>query len=353
MIDPRARLVQDCQRGPITLVLGAGCVFESGVPLWPELASLAYERVTGERAPWDRHDAELAEAKQLLAAHGYPAEMLRRLSLDKPASTPLGLQIVLERVHDAVAAGLGSTASRDLVNEKFAEHLRAIIYRGINHRNNTTFLALVAALRADYERGGGRIRRVITFNVDDLVETYLNDDGEPPVVWSISRASGHLRRAEGERPAPIPIYHCHGFLPRHPHREIEEARDWLVFTDAQYWRTVAEPHSFPNRVLANALHDSRCVFIGLSMTDVNLMRWLGVRFNEIVNDKEAQYLQTVGANLGDARRAQRRALERHYWIKRPSVDDLIEPHMAARGILPVHLDAWGAPFTALMQECFG
>src|SRR5215468_3452489 len=50
-----------------------------------------------------------------------------------------------------------------------------------------------------------------------------------------------------------------------------------VFTDSQYWSTSATTTSFANRVMASALSEGQCVFIGLSMTDINLLRWLALR----------------------------------------------------------------------------
>ena len=87
----------------------------------------------------------------------------------------------------------------------------------------------------------------------------------------------------------MPIYHIHGYLPR-VRKSGRDAPDTLVFTDRQYWDSVASPASFANRVMANALHDSHCVFVGLSMTDVNLMRWLGTHASEVRNDKRSEFV---------------------------------------------------------------
>ena len=67
----------------------------------------------------------------------------------------------------------------------------------------------------------------------------------------------------------------HGYLPQRASAPWHEpAPDALVFTDAQYWASSASPHSYANRVMATALHDSHCVFVGTSMSDVNVLRWL-------------------------------------------------------------------------------
>jgi hypothetical protein len=148
------------------------------------------------------------------------------------------------------------------------------------------------------------------------------------------------------------VYHVHGFLPRDgAARRWRDAPDTLVFTDAEYWATAASPLTFANRVMAQALHDSSCVFVGVSMTDVNLMRWLGVRYNAIKDDIAAQ-----GLHSGNASRARsREALLRHFWIRRDESDPtgLISDLLLARGIRSVSLEAWGAPFEKLLLGCFG
>ncbi len=57
----------------------------------------------------------------------------------------------------------------------------------------------------------------------------------------------------------------------------------LVFTDQQYWRAVGNPGDFASRVFAQALGGT-CVFIGVSMTDMNLMRWLVQHTIEVKRD---------------------------------------------------------------------
>ena len=56
-----------------------------------------------------------------------------------------------------------------------------------------------------------------------------------------------------------------------------------MFTDEQYWRAVGSPGRFASRVFAEAL-SGRCVFIGLSMTDLNIIRWLALDAIERTDD---------------------------------------------------------------------
>ena len=123
----------------------------------------------------------------------------------------------------------------------------------------------------------------------------------------------------------IPIYHIHGFLPSgllRMNSESEHYEHMMVFTDSQYWSTSTSGFSFANRVMATALLEGRCVFIGLSMTDINLLRWLALRslerdrdFSETVRHetrifvKPARVKQIIDPHF-----------HRHFWI-RPRSDD--------------------------------
>lgn len=131
----------------------------------------------------------------------------------------------------------------------------------------------------------------------------------------------------------------------------------LVFTDADYWRSVAFPSSFMNLTMGMALHDSHCVFIGLSMTDINILRWLANRFNEICSDERVRrlnygHIESIVSNSP----AVRWRLNWHYWIRprnNPSVRFLSEFH-ATRGVSSVEIDSWSdSSFQKLFEECFG
>ena len=175
------------------------------------------------------------------------------------------------------------------------------------------------------------------------------------MVWSIVRASHHPFRGDVPkgRPPPIPIYHVHGFLPERAGGYME-APDTLVFTDAQFWECTANPMSFANRVMATALHDSNCIFVGLSMRDVNLMRWLGVRYNEVMEDKHEQH-----RHLGvprDPAKAAARALDRHFWIhaENDDADGLVARMLVRRGVRSVRIPSWDSPDCGeIIRRCFG
>jgi hypothetical protein len=331
--------------------LGAGVSKSRGVPEWRELTRLLWMEVHGRASvpAWLRDEGDALERVRSWASAHEGAEFARRLCLGMPH--PLADQMAIELLERATPAGL-----------PFAERLRSALYRRTARpvAPGETLGVLARLFAADQAATLRRIQRVITFNADDHLENEANRGHHPrrdPVLWPIARESGHPRasRGAGGKP-PIPVYHVHGFLPRAgAARRWLDAPDTLVFTDAEYWATVASPLSFANRVVAQALHDSTCIFVGLSMSDVNLIRWLGVRYNAICDDKLSQ--AAIVRPRRDTRTTQSRtraALARHFWIRTNAADPegLVTQLLEERGVASVPIEAWGAPFEALVKRCF-
>lgn len=348
------RLKSAIMKRPVTLVLGAGVSKARGAPGWRVLTRKLWQTAFGGEAPiWlGEHATALERIKEWVRANE-GAELAERLCVAQPH--PLAHQMALE----LAALRIGTMPAR---RRRFVEILRTELYpESAAGKRRDTLSILARLLTSEQQRDAPRIVRVLTFNADDHLETEANGAHHPkrdPVLWPISRESSHVRTGAGAcgRP-PLPVYHLHGFLPRASARMIwQQAADTLVFTDAQYWATVASPLSFANRIFAHALHDSACIFIGLSMHDVNILRWLGMRYNAIKNDKASQRA-ALGLRQDEKakRRSLRDALDRHFWI-RPDRDDrdrLISELLRERGVMSVPIERWGPPFAALLTACFG
>jgi hypothetical protein len=106
--------------------------------------------------------------------------------------------------------------------------------------------------------------------------------------------------------------------------------------------------------MAQALHDSSCIFVGLSMNDVNLIRWLGTRYNAICEDVHSQRALSGEIDADEVRDRARAALLRHFWIRKGDADPhgLVTELLLERGVRSVALEDWGAPFAALLASCF-
>ncbi|HSO05784.1 MAG TPA: SIR2 family protein [Pelomicrobium sp.] len=321
----RRRLIEAARCGQTTLVLGAGVSRPYGVPGWEELG----------RRVWD------------LAFPGQPSPWAAQ-----PEQSPRLLPQFLPIVFEMAEAALGP--------ERFSRMLREGLYgearapeAGDFARADSSLAVVAQVLVREAERRRRRIARVVTFNADDLVErATASVAGGPAPVRRIAQAgqSPLTHCAGGE----IPVYHLHGYLPRDPGPASYE--HMLVFTDRQYWSSTMNAMSLANLTMGAALHDSHCIFVGLSMTDINVLRWLALRHVAVESD-EARRPRAGDADEDDGMaEAIHRGLTQHFWV-RPRADDptgFMTRFLAVRGVIGVDIGPWEGPsFAKLMDECFG
>lgn len=326
----RRELLEDVQKGGVTLVVGAGISMPRGVPSWPELVRWACKRV------------------------GYQPRSVGWLANDTlPIPNSLSLQIALEEVeHHLRSKHKRSENAVVVARREFAKLIAEGLYQSVSGPADDSLAILAEAIRVDQSSSHQRIRRIISFNADDMLEEAANEGHHglrDPVVWPIARAHHHPRRDAGANGCtPIPIYHVHGYLPRSQRRG---ASDSLVFTDAQYWESAAEPFSIANRVFSTALHDSHCLFVGLSMTDYNINRWLGLHAHDVQSAKidEVNWYGRSGKGL---RRSIPASLRRHYWLRTDGDNQLMDQHMLRRGVVPVKVHDWTDDFRKLIASAF-
>jgi hypothetical protein len=330
---PRERLIASSHRGGVTLVIGAGVSLSRGLPNWEELAEKLWRAAFGRRrSPWQTADES-----------------------HSPRHVPQFLPIIFE------------LAYRQLGERKFIEALQKHLYAGARYpskdrkfkQSDETLAVLGRLLVQEYRRAGRRrIDAVITFNVDDLIEQAVavmsgveNPSFDKELVRVVARPTHSFLGGPARR--PIPLYHVHGFVPsNHMVRHGLHFDHMLVFTDTQYWATSGATATFANRILSSALGEGRCVFIGLSMTDINILRWLALR--AIERDRDGQ-------QAGEGKEAERQArfldlgFRRHFWVRPASNDPtgFVTEFLGLRGVMGVDIESWaGGDFRALMEACF-
>lgn len=250
----RRELISATKAGGITLVIGAGVSMPRGIPDWNTLAKAVWRQAFPDQpSPWSsRH-------------------------VSSPKDIPQFLPIVFELVYQR----LGEPAFLELLKSWLYKDAKfPMLEPRFGGRSNESLAVIARVLVAEQKRTAGRrISSVITLNADDLLEQ------------AVSRAAGFRHRVTSAgiigvvtrsthqllSPSVIPIYHVHGFLPSDRWKANSGHRRMLVFTDLQYWTTSATASSFANRIVSAALSEGRCVFIGVSMKDINLLRWLALR----------------------------------------------------------------------------
>ena len=128
-------------------------------------------------------------------------------------------------------------------------------------------------------------------------------------------------------------------------KDAQAPAESLVFTDEQYWRSVGNLSGFASRVFLSALSD-RCVFIGLSMTDLNIIRWLAINAIERGDDFRAMARGWYG---GEMEHILWRDLSRHYWItEAPKAKEtafgtrVLHQTLERRGVNRIVIPSWSS-----------
>ena len=330
----KERLIAQTKRGGVTLVVGAGISVARGIPNWNELAQAVWKEAFGARkSPW---------AEKSIS--------------HSPMTIPQFLPIVFELVYRKLGEG------------PFMDLLRKHLYAGVTYpdtepgfKKSSETLAVIARLiLQEYKRGSlRRIDSIITLNADDLLEQAVHVvDNMRKMSFFNDIVRVHARSVHsflgGPKRRAIPIYHIHGFLPsKKRDRLYADAFDhMLIFTDTQYWSMSASSMSFANRIMSHALGEGRCLFIGLSMTDINLLRWMGLGSYE----KDRDLIAATKANVSKLQQVTiGKGYERHCWI-RPAKDDpsgFLSEFLQLRGVNSVEIKDWkGEGFQQLMKACF-
>jgi hypothetical protein len=319
----------------VTFVLGAGVSLPYGIPNWTELARRVWiKSFRGRPLPWSGDEAE--GPKQL-----FPIvfELARDMLGERRFASVLRTCLYADAIPVGAARGAGGATSLESVARVLAGEVADPTAR--------------------------RVVRVVTFNADSLLEDAVvaawhaahsprREALRPSPVKRIARPS---QQPEGTLLGRIPVYHLHGFVPLDANaRHSRNYEHTLVFTDSQYWATTTSLLSLPNTIMGTALHDSTCLFVGLLMTDGNILRWLALRALEFATEREERLARARPGSREFVRRDVEDRLRRHFWI-RPAADDpsgLLSDFLAARGVLSVEIPDWSGPgFGKLLSSCFG
>lgn len=131
----------------------------------------------------------------------------------------------------------------------------------------------------------------------------------------------------------IPCYFCHGTLPLPNENKYHKksGSEKLVFSESEYLRLSNSIYSWQSRVFLDVCSSKTVVFIGVSLSDPNMRKWLSWihtnRMEEISNFKSQVQDST-----------------HHYWIRRkPSTLDeqqWIEAAVSHLGIRLIWIDDW-------------
>jgi hypothetical protein len=192
---------------------------------------------------------------------------------------------------------------------------------------------------------------VLSFNAEPLLFALLNANAvakfrkiKGAAVSNESEVGpGVVDRIEGStssaRKGRIPYYFCHGFLPL---SDVVDATvsitrpaamfdSKMVFSEVDYLDLANTVWSWQSSVFTRAAMSDRLVFIGLSLTDPNMRRWLAWIHNQRLHE-----IQSRNPTVMDS--------TQHVWIHKSSgskaVDKWTEAVVSHLGIRLVWLDDW-------------
>jgi len=217
--------------GRMALVLGAGASFGFGLDGWSSLVDALFELV-GESRPVQQNMGKRGEEEALA---------------DEPAS-----ELFLSK-------HCGGN------EEKLASSVHQVLYRGFDSSIKTLrandLLASITSLITASVRGS--VSKVITYNFDDILETYLLYHGlQVDSITSMPSWPGS---------GDVSILHVHGFLPSDKSRVPTKK---IVFTQTSFDRVVGNSWDDWFRNIFPILQSHTCLFVGLSGEDQNLMTML-------------------------------------------------------------------------------
>lgn len=188
---------------------------------------------------------------------------------------------------------------------------------------------------------------VLSFNAEPLFPTLLNaytakrraDSGDPSGKSFFDTVT---RSISGQRSGRMPYYYCHGLLPipggtTSPHKN---SVDKLVFSEAQYLQLANNAFAWQSSAFIDVCMSRSIVFIGVSLSDPNMRRWLSwVHACRVSELSELQGSQKVSTT--------------HFWL---TVDPgsaiekrWIESTVAHLGIRLVWIHDWNSAEIALRR----
>ena len=137
-------------------------------------------------------------------------------------------------------------------------------------------------------------------------------------------------------PTRIPFYFCHGLLPIPGVAVRGDQRasvDKLVFSEGSYLAMANNAFSWQSSVFLDACVGSCIVFVGVSLSDPNMRRWLSwVHANKISELRERGFATKESTS--------------HLWIRTPPDDEQLRPWLEATvahlGVRIVWIPKWSA-----------
>ncbi|WP_342327615.1 SIR2 family protein [Pedobacter sp. FW305-3-2-15-E-R2A2] len=252
------------ERGQFSMFLGAGVSSSAGMPDWNTLLnSLFVSYLSNEFT--DSESISDDDIKQIVS---------RLNEVDEPSAL-------------MAARYLRKGLSKERTEVKiFTDTITDNLYKLRNKSKNISsdLIQSISNLCMP-RRTGAKVRSVVTYNFDDLIERELDRK-------SISHHSIYTDN-ELSDPDELPIYHVHGFLPEDKSKYDLLDKTTLVFSEEGYHQIYSDSYHWSNLVQLYNFREYNCLMIGLSMTDPNLRRLLDISARNIESSRHFTFLKRI------------------------------------------------------------
>lgn len=251
--------------GRFSMFLGAGVSSSAGLPDWDTLLNSLFVSMLTE----DASDSKSTDAEQT-------SSIVKRLrQIDGPSSLMLARYL-----------RKGITTNSAVEQEKFIEAVTTQLY-GLRNKKYSLSSSLIKSIinLCAPSRTGAKVRSVLTYNFDDLLEREAQNRG----------LSFRSIFEELELPSPeeLPIYHVHGFLPEDRSKYENIHKTTLVFSEEGYHKIYRDAYHWSNLIQLNSLKETSCLMVGLSLTDPNLRRLLEISANSIDKPRHFAFMRRI------------------------------------------------------------
>ena len=329
-----------------TLCIGAG----TSIPMFPSWRSLVQSML--EKDFGSPLAAKLISP--LAATFGLDALIQAgrdRLALGSEEFARLLSEQLYEGVKKTLSAKEWKTFSRALTSfhpgDMPIEMWKDFLTITESHYGSVTALPLARAV-ARAMNTNQRPSAILSFNAEPLLYALINS--MVATSFEIDKRSGNnlkaildrVTRSVSNRDADrIPFAFCHGLLPVEAKSSPKgTAVDKLVFSESEYLQLANSGFSWQSSIFFDSCMSRAVVFVGLSFSDPNLRRWLG-----IMHQNRLSELKIMGENVADS--------APHYWL-RPALTSAeerrwVESAVAHLGVRLVWLDTWDQSGLAIQK----
>lgn len=237
-LDILNEIKQAYNKGNISLLLGAGVSCSAGFPDWKTLLNSLYTNFVGK-----------------VLDNGVVADDILQAITKKFIEINNSSTLAAARY---LKAGL-SSKDNDVY---FMTAVKKALYD--SPRKPSPLMDAIINLCTP-KRSGAKIKSVITYNFDDLVEEYLD---------KVRLEYKTIYNDEGQHdPDELPIYHVHGFISSKGNIDKDAS---LILSEEAYHKVYSEPYHWSNLIQLATLRENNCLMIGLSLSDPNLRRLLEI-----------------------------------------------------------------------------